>query len=76
MANDDDGLEVLEGIAQRVKMKFAKHATIEVGPSPDDMWAFRVMIHPFRNEKECRIGVATMKKYLNTMGVSFPEDTR
>ena len=73
MASDDDGLEFLQGVTNKA-MKFMKHATIEVGPSPDDLWAFRVTVHPFRSEKEAREGVVKMKRYLNTMGFTFPTE--
>ncbi len=75
MSNDDDGLEFLRGTTNKA-MKFMKRAMIEVGPSPDDLWAFRVTVHPFRSEKEAREGVVKMKRYLNTMGFSFPKDKR
>lgn len=71
--NDDDALELLQGTTANA-LKFVKHATFEVGPSPDDLWAFRVTIHPFRNEAEAHVGVEKMKALLRPMGFKFKGD--
>lgn len=71
--SDDEDLAALRGIAQRT-LSLVKHATFEVGPSPDDLWAFRVTVHPFRSEAEAEIGVEKMKTYLRTMGFKFKGD--
>lgn len=73
MANDDDAIELFRGATDSA-LKFVKHATFEVGPSPDDLWAFRVTIHPFRSEKEAHEGVKKMKKLLRPMGFKFEGD--
>jgi len=73
MANDDDTVELLQGMTSNA-LKFVKHATFEVGPSPDGLWAFRVTVHPFRDEKEALAGVEKMKASLRPHGFNFKGD--
>ncbi len=70
---DGESLVVLRGLANKA-LHHVKHATFEVGPSPDDLWAFRVTIHPFRNEAEAHAGVKKMKMLLRPMGFKFEGD--
>ncbi len=71
--NKDDVLETFRGVADNT-LKLAKHATFEVGPDPSGMWAFRVTIHPFRDEGEALVGVEKMKVLLRPMGFKFKGD--
>jgi len=71
-SEETDALELLDGIARKSVRK-VQHATIEVGPSPDDLWAFRVTIHPFPNKAAAMRGVVKMKRLLKTVGITFPK---
>lgn len=72
-SEETDALEMLDGVA-RIAMRRVQHATIEIGPSPDDLWAFRLTIHPFSSKKAAERGVVKMKRLLKTVGITFPED--
>ncbi len=71
--DDDDALEKLRGSVKKATA-LAQHVTFEVGPSPDDLWAFRVTVHPFRNKKEAEQGVEKMKTLLRPLGFKFKGD--
>ncbi len=73
MPSDDDAVELFRGATDNA-LKFVKHATFEVGPSPDDLWAFRVTIHPFRSKAEAQAGIEKMKMLLRPMGFKFEGD--
>lgn len=72
-SEETDTEELLDGVARKA-MRRVQHATIEVGPSPDDLWAFRVTVHPFSTKEAALLGVKRMKLLLKQVGITFPED--
>ncbi len=73
--DDDEALERLRGSMKKATA-LVQHVTFEVGPSPDDLWAFRVTVHPFRNKKEAEHGVEKMKTLLRPLGFKFKGDPK
>jgi len=72
-SEETDAEELLDGIARKA-MRRVQHATIEIGPSVEDLWAFRVTIHPFASKEAALLGVKRMKRLLKQVGITFPED--
>ncbi len=75
MTREHDTVDELKGKLAGTIIR-AGHATFEVGPSPDDHWAFRLTVHPFRSKKEALDGVMKMKRIMNFLGYTFPEDKK
>jgi len=73
MTSEDEAIALLRGTTSNA-LRFVKHATFEKGPGPGDLWAFRVTIHPFRNEAEADAGIEKMKVLLRPMGFKFKGD--
>ncbi len=74
-SEETDAEEVLDGFARKA-MRRVQHATIEVGPSVEDLWAFRVTVHPFTTKADAMAGVVKMKRLLKQVGITFPEDKK
>ncbi len=82
MSKDEDPEYTSEYITAKLRgatkkaLGFVQHATFEVGPSPDDLWAFRLTVHPFRTQAEAMRGVAKMKALLRKKGFKFTGDPK